>query len=127
VKAAKGGAIQAANRILERTFLALKRAAETLPCLALLCPRPIYLCAEERIIVALPFYGPVRPGEVELCRHWQAAIREFAPILKVRRNYPYAGKADGLTAHLRRRFPPDEYRGIELEVNQKHVINSGRQ
>jgi hypothetical protein len=44
----------------------------------------------------------------------------------VRRNYPYAGKGDGLTAHLRRRFPPGAYVGIELEVNQAIVRAAGR-
>jgi hypothetical protein len=44
----------------------------------------------------------------------------------VRRNYPYAGKGDGLTAHLRLRFPARAYVGIELEVNQKIVLAAGR-
>ena len=49
-----------------------------------------------------------------------------APDLTVRRNYPYAGKGDGLTAWFRRRLPPGAYLGIELEVNQKHVLSAGR-
>jgi hypothetical protein len=44
----------------------------------------------------------------------------------VRRNYPYAGKGDGLTSHLRRRFPPRAYVGIELEINQRIVFAAGR-
>jgi len=44
----------------------------------------------------------------------------------VRRNYPYAGKSDGLTAFLRRRFPAEVYIGIELEINQKYVLSGGR-
>ncbi|MBZ0097364.1 MAG: N-formylglutamate amidohydrolase [Sulfuricella sp.] len=72
-------------------------------------------------------YDPAQPGEVDLCRRWQAQIRALAPELKVRRNYPYAGKSDGLTAYLRRRFPAESYIGIELEINQKHVFNGGRQ
>jgi predicted N-formylglutamate amidohydrolase len=71
-------------------------------------------------------YDPARPGEVELCRRWQAQLRALAPELKVRRNYPYAGKSDGLTVYLRRRFPAEAYVGIELEINQKHVFNDGR-
>ncbi len=70
-------------------------------------------------------YDPGRPGEAELCRQWQACLQAEAPCLKVRRNYPYIGKADGLTSHLRRRYPPAAYVGIELEINQKHV-NAGR-
>ena len=72
-------------------------------------------------------YDPARSGELELCRQWQARIKDRAPGLKVRRNYPYAGSSDGLTAYLRRRFPADVYVGIELEINQKHVIHGGRQ
>ncbi len=71
-------------------------------------------------------YDPARSGEVALCRCWQAQIRALAPELKVRRNYPYAGKSDGFTAYLRRRFPAEVYIGIELEINQKHVFNGGR-
>lgn len=71
-------------------------------------------------------YDPARPGEVDLCRRWQAQLRVLSPELKVRRNYPYAGKSDGLTAYLRRRFPAEAYVGIELEINQKHVFNGGR-
>jgi hypothetical protein len=44
----------------------------------------------------------------------------------VRRNYPYAGKGDGLTAYFRLRLPPSAYVGIELEINQKHVFMAGR-
>jgi len=71
-------------------------------------------------------YDPARPGEVELCRRWQASLKTQALKLKVRRNYPYTGKSDGFTAYLRRRFPADAYVGIELEINQKHVLKGGR-
>jgi predicted N-formylglutamate amidohydrolase len=71
-------------------------------------------------------YHPGRRGEVLLCRRWKASLADFAPELRVRRNYPYAGKGDGLTAHLRRRFPPSKYVGIELEVNQNIVLAAGR-
>lgn len=71
-------------------------------------------------------YDPARVGEAELCRRWQARLKSQAPELKVRRNYPYTGKSDGFTAHLRRRFPADLYVGIELEINQKLVVPGGR-
>jgi predicted N-formylglutamate amidohydrolase len=70
-------------------------------------------------------YDPVRRGEVELCARWKASLAERAPDLRVRRNYPYAGKGDGLTRHLRRRFSPSAYVGIELEVNQSIVLAAG--
>ena len=63
-------------------------------------------------------YDPRRPGEAALCRHWKAALAVAAPQLTVRRNYPYAGKGDGLTRALRRRLPARGYVGIELELNQ---------
>jgi len=71
-------------------------------------------------------YDPARYGELELCCRWQAQLKMLAPHLKVRRNYPYAGKSDGLTAYLRRRFPAEVYIGIELEISQQHALNGGR-
>ena len=66
-------------------------------------------------------YDPARRGERALCEAWSSALaRRIAP-LRVRRNYPYQGRNDGLTSHLRRRFAPAHYVGVELEVNQKHV------
>jgi predicted N-formylglutamate amidohydrolase len=66
-------------------------------------------------------YDPRRPGEVALCERWKAAFKLCAPDLAVRRNYPYAGKNDGLTAWFRRRLSPENYIGIEIEINQKHI------
>ncbi len=71
-------------------------------------------------------YDPSSAGETELCRRWQARLKSQAPELKVRCNYPYTGRSDGFTAFLRRRFPSDLYVGIELEINQKHVVRGGR-
>jgi len=71
-------------------------------------------------------YDPFRRGEVQLCARWKAALANVAPELRVRRNYPYAGKGDGLTSYLRRSFPPAVYVGVELEVNQKIVFAAGR-
>ncbi len=71
-------------------------------------------------------YHPGRRGEAELCARWKEALAAIAPELRVRRNYPYAGKGDGLTSHLRLRFAPSAYVGIELEVNQSIVFAAGR-
>jgi predicted N-formylglutamate amidohydrolase len=71
-------------------------------------------------------YHPDRHAEAELCGRWKAALARLAPQLRVRRNYPYAGKGDGLTSHLRRRFARGAYVGIELEVNQSIVLGAGR-
>jgi len=69
--------------------------------------------------------GPLRRREAELSRRWKASLADRAPQLRVRRNYPYAGRGDGLTSYLRRRFPPGAYAGIELEVNQRVVLSGG--
>lgn len=71
-------------------------------------------------------YDPGRPGEADLCERWQASLKACAPDLSVRRNYPYAGKGDGLTTRFRQQLPSDIYVGIELEINQKHIIRAGQ-
>jgi predicted N-formylglutamate amidohydrolase len=71
-------------------------------------------------------YHPGRRREAEVCARWKETLAAVAPELRVRRNYPYAGKADGLTSHLRVRFAQSDYVGIELEVNQDIVFAAGR-
>jgi predicted N-formylglutamate amidohydrolase len=71
-------------------------------------------------------YHPARRGEAELCARWKETLAALAPDLRIHRNYPYAGKGDGLTSHLRMRFTPGDYVGIELEVNQGIVFAAGR-
>jgi predicted N-formylglutamate amidohydrolase len=71
-------------------------------------------------------YDPARPYEVALCEKWKMALKALAPELNVRHNYPYQGKGDGLTSWFRQRLQPDTYMGIELEVNQKHIVKAGR-
>jgi predicted N-formylglutamate amidohydrolase len=66
-----------------------------------------------------------RPREVELARRWRAVLRQHAPHLRVRRNYPYRGSNDGLTTWLRRRHPAARYLGLELEVNQALAAGPG--
>jgi predicted N-formylglutamate amidohydrolase len=70
-------------------------------------------------------YDPRRPAESGLARHWLTALARRAPSLRLRRNYPYRGRADGLAALLRKRYPDAAYAGIELEVNQARVVQGG--
>ena len=63
-------------------------------------------------------YDPAREAEVGLAAQWARAMRSGGSV-RVRRNRPYRGTADGLTTTLRRRFGP-RYLGIELELNQVH-------
>lgn len=69
-------------------------------------------------------YDPRRPLERPLCDAWLASMRQHAPRLRLRRNYPYLGTSDGLTTALRRRFPQDRYAGVEIEVNQRLVAGA---
>jgi len=71
-------------------------------------------------------YDPRRRAEAKLCAKWKKLLAAYAPEFRVRRNYPYCGKGDGLTSHLRRIFPSGVYVGIELEFNQGIVFAAGR-
>lgn len=62
-------------------------------------------------------YDPTHSGEPSFCASWRRALLAADPGLRVRRNYPYRGRDDGLTRDLRRRFGP-KYLGVELEMNQ---------
>jgi len=70
-------------------------------------------------------YDPGRPGEVAFATAWIDALRAADPTLRLRRNYPYLGKSDGVAQVLRRVHPADVYVGIELEVNQRYVEAGG--
>lgn len=67
-------------------------------------------------------YDPTRPQEKRLANALRAAISEEVPSLKVRRNYPYRGIADGLATALRRRYPGSRYAGMEIEINQSLLV-----
>ncbi|SHK70977.1 N-formylglutamate amidohydrolase [Fibrobacter sp. UWB12] len=63
-------------------------------------------------------YDPARPTEAKIATALIKSIHERAPWLKIRKNYPYLGKSDGLTTTLRQKFGPS-YAGLEIEINQK--------
>ncbi len=71
-------------------------------------------------------YDPRRRFERELCAGWTRTLALRIAPLRVRRNNPYRGYDDGLTTLLRRRFAEDAYLGVEIEVNQAHVLARGR-
>ncbi len=64
-------------------------------------------------------YDPSRDSEKLISKNLKKLITTELPSLKIRYNYPYLGKADGFTSYLRNRFP-NNYSGIELEINQKY-------
>ena len=64
-------------------------------------------------------YDPKRVYEKHLCMMMQQEMHRHDPALRIRYNYPYRGIADGFTRYLRTVFLPEEYCGIEIEINQK--------
>ncbi|MGI6456729.1 MAG: N-formylglutamate amidohydrolase [bacterium] len=66
-------------------------------------------------------YDSRRKGEKEFCRRWKRTFQEFCSQYTMRFNFPYRGSADGFTTYLRKQFSDEQYLGIEVEVNQKHV------
>ena len=70
-------------------------------------------------------YDPGRAGEPAFAARWRDSLRARLPELRLRRNYPYQGKDDGLTRQLRRTYPAHRYVGIELEINQRFVLAGG--
>ena len=63
-------------------------------------------------------YDPARAWETQVATSIIKEVQARAPGLKIRRNYPYLGKSDGLTTSLRKKFGT-AYVGIEIEINQK--------
>ena len=84
------------------------------------------LGGKERQAELALLYDPSRPLELELAERWCGALRARCPGIRVRRNYPYRGRSDGLTTTLRSRFPSKLYLGIEIEVNQSLLAGDGR-
>lgn len=80
---------------------------------------PVLGGVKRRADVGL-LYDPSRKEEKALSARWQKALAAANHRLVVRCNYPYLGKTDGLTTYFRKKFPHEQYLGIELEVNQKH-------
>jgi predicted N-formylglutamate amidohydrolase len=70
-------------------------------------------------------YDSRRKQEARFCDRWTAILVELDRKLRIRRNYPYLGKADGLTTALRKRYPESRYLGVELEINQALVDGKG--
>jgi len=58
-------------------------------------------------------------SEKQFSKSFKVEIIKNHSEYRIRFNYPYLGKADGFTTYLRKQFP-ENYLGIELEVNQKY-------
>ncbi|CAN5913527.1 N-formylglutamate amidohydrolase [soil metagenome] len=84
------------------------------------------LNGEERQTEVGLLFDPERPGEKHFCEKWRTFLQQEDPELEVRMNNPYLGTADGFTTSLRAVFRPEEYAGIELEVNQKFFLSRNK-
>ena len=73
----------------------------------------------ERLADIGLLYHPGRVQEQILAKEWQTWLSKACPAFKIRRNYPYQGKSDGLVQSLRKQFSEKEYLGFEIEFNQK--------
>ncbi len=67
-------------------------------------------------------YDPSSDSECRTADWLKKNIREQIDGIRVRRNYPYKGISDGLTAWLRKKYSYAVYCGIEIEINQKHYM-----
>ena len=65
-------------------------------------------------------YDPSSNSEKLICKKLKEYFKYELPDFYIRYNYPYLGTADGFTTYLRKKFP-ENYTGIELEINQKFV------
>lgn len=70
-------------------------------------------------------YDPRRLPELRFAKAWQTHLEPSIAPLRVRRNDPYRGGADGLATALRKRFAAERYLGIELEINQRLLTDAG--
>lgn len=80
---------------------------------------PVFEGKERKTDIAF-LYDPQRFFEQAFCNQVKGLLAESG--FRVRMNYPYKGTSDGLTTFLRRQFKPDEYLGIEIELNQAQLI-----
>ncbi|MGJ8697278.1 MAG: N-formylglutamate amidohydrolase [Verrucomicrobiaceae bacterium] len=71
-------------------------------------------------------YDPSRIGEKNLSSQFLAELHHKQPRLRLRKNFPYRGTADGFTTALRKTFP-SAYLGIELEINQALIAQKSPQ
>ncbi len=61
-------------------------------------------------------YDPARKREKKLCAEMREQLRAEH---RVRLNYPYQGRSDGLTTYFRKCYGELKYLGVEIEINQK--------
>lgn len=112
------------DRVLAAVEAAMAASAAPVLHLAVHSFTPVWEGVEREVDVGL-LYDPRRRLERAFCATWRRQLRSVFPELRVRRNVPYRGAADGLTTALRRRFAAERYLGIELEISQRLPLTGG--
>ncbi|MBY0415603.1 MAG: N-formylglutamate amidohydrolase [Bdellovibrionales bacterium] len=67
-------------------------------------------------------YHSRKKTEAKFAKLWQNYFHEHCE-LRIRRNYPYDGKMDGLSSSMRKLFSEKDYLGFEIEVNHSILRN----
>lgn len=83
---------------------------------------PIFNGIERNADVGI-LYDSSKTNEKNFSKNFKLQLQQELQQFKIRFNYPYLGKADGLTTYLRKKFPTN-YIGIELEINQKYATGN---
>ncbi len=122
------------NEILERYYFPHRYAVEKLVRqyskkslvlhLSIHTFTPFWLDKERLVDIGILF-DEKRELENSFCQDWINEIQQKVPNNIVRPNEPYQGGSDGLTSYLRNKFAPEEYMGIEIEVNNKYANREG--
>jgi len=123
------------QRILERYWRPYREAVEAEVARGVRAGRVLHLSVHSftpvldgvvRDVDVGLLYDPRRAGERRFCGRWARLLRERAPELRIARNRPYRGIADGLVTHLRTRFPVSRYLGLEVEISQRFFGPGGK-
>ncbi len=67
-------------------------------------------------------YNPAFKNEVGFSSSWIKELRKEFPDYIIARNKPYRGDGDGLTCEMRKENKPDNYIGLEIELNQGMLL-----
>lgn len=80
------------------------------------------LNGQKRKMHSALLYNPAFKNEVGFSSLWIAELRKEFPNYIIARNKPYRGDGDGLTCEMRKENRPDNYIGLEIELNQGMLL-----
>jgi predicted N-formylglutamate amidohydrolase len=66
-------------------------------------------------------YDTKRLKERKIAHDLQKILKGSLPNCRIRLNYPYEGRTPGMTNYFRKKFSDNDYRGFEIEINNRHV------